>query len=120
MSAEIRRYPYQEIMLVWERDGGRMQGTIAPKGFAEGDSTVGRIGISPHESRHYVSMGQAVVLGAVGVYNSSGMILDFLGQLFSGDRSTDELGGPLRIAQIAGQTAEQGLNSFISFWRCCR
>lgn len=115
MSAEIRRYPDQEIMLVWERDGGRMQGTIAPKGFAEGDSTVGRIGISPHESRHYVSMGQAVVLGAVGVYNSSGMILDFLGQLFSGDRSTDELGGPLRIAQIAGQTAEQGLNSFISF-----
>ena len=115
MSAEIRRYPDQEIMLVWERDGGRMQGTIAPKGFAEGDSTVGRIGISQHESRHYVSMGQAVVLGAVGVYNSSGMILDFLGQLFSGDRSTDEFGGPLRIAQIAGQTAEQGLNSFISF-----
>jgi len=115
MSAEIRRYPDQDIVLAWERDGRRMQGTIAPKGFAEGDSTVGRIGISPFESRHYVGMGQAVVLGAVGVYNSSWMILDFLGQLFSGDRSTDELGGPLRIAQIAGQTAEQGFNAFISF-----
>jgi regulator of sigma E protease len=49
------------------------------------------------------------------VYNSSWLILDFLGQLFQGDRSTDELGGPLRIAQLAGQTAEQGLNHFISF-----
>ena len=43
------------------------------------------------------------------------MILDFLGQLFQGDRSTEELGGPLRIAQMAGETAEQGAKSFISF-----
>ena len=51
----------------------------------------------------------------MGVYNSSWLILDFLGQLVQGDRSTDELGGPLRIAQLAGQRAEQGLHSFISF-----
>jgi len=43
------------------------------------------------------------------------MILDFLGQLFQGDRSTEELGGPLRIAQMAGETAEKGAKYFISF-----
>ena len=115
MSEEIRRYPGQTIPLVWERDGQRMEQYITPATHAEGDTTVGRVGISPHSSRRPVGLGRAVVMGATGVYSSSWLILDFLGQLFQGDRSTDELGGPLRIAQIAGKTAEQGLYAFISF-----
>jgi regulator of sigma E protease len=115
MSKEIRRYPGETIQLVWQRDGQRMERQITPATHSEGDTTLGRVGISPHTSRHTVGLGRAVTLGALGVYNSSWMILDFLGQLFQGDRSTDELGGPLRIAQLAGQTAEQGLYSFISF-----
>ena len=115
MSTEIRRYPGETVPLVWERDGQRMEDRVTPATHAEGDTAFGRIGISPHASRHTVGLGRAVVLGALGVYNSSWMILDFLGELLQGDRSTDELGGPLRIAQLAGQTAEQGLYSFISF-----
>ena len=115
MSGEIRRYPGETIPLVWERDGQRMEQLITPATHAEGDALVGRIGISPQASRHTVGLGRAVVLGGLGVYNSSWLILDFLGELFQGDRSTDELGGPLRIAQLSGQAAEQGLYSFISF-----
>jgi len=115
MSTEIRRYPGETVPLVWERDGQRMEDRVTPATHAEGDTAFGRIGISPHASRHTVGLGRAVVLGALEVYNSSWMILDFLGELLQGDRSTDELGGPLRIAQLAGQTAEQGLYSFISF-----
>ena len=115
MSEEIRRYPGETIPLVWERDGQRMEQLITPAAHSEGDAFVGRIGIGPHASRHTVGLGQAVVLGGLGVYNFSWLILDFLGELFQGDRSTDELGGPLRIAQMAGQTAEQGLDSFIYF-----
>ncbi len=115
MSEEIRRYPGETIQLVWERDGQRMEQLITPATHDEGDAQVGRIGISPQASRHTVGLGRAVVLGGLGVYNSSWLILDFLGELFQGDRSTDELGGPLRIAQLAGQTAAQGLYSFVSF-----
>lgn len=115
MSEEIRRYPGEAIPLVWERDGQRMEQLITPAAQPEGDALVGRIGISPEASRHTVGLGQAVVLGGLGVYNSSWLILDFLGELFQGDRSTDELGGPLRIAQLAGQTAQQGLHSFVHF-----
>lgn len=116
MSQEIRRHPDRQIALVWERDGVRMQGLITPRSFSEGDSQVGRIGISPKEGiRHHVGVGKAFELGLLGVYASSSMILDFLGQLFQGDRSTEELGGPLRIAQMAGETAEQGTKHFISF-----
>ena len=115
MSEEIRRYPGETIQLVWERDSQRMEQLITPATHAEGDALVGHIGISPQASRHTIGLGRAVVLGGLGVYNSSWLILDFLGELFQGDRSTDELGGPLRIAQLAGQTAEQGLHAFVSF-----
>jgi regulator of sigma E protease len=38
-----------------------------------------------------------------------------LAQMISGQRGTDELGGPLRIAQLSGQVAELGVSNLISF-----
>ena len=114
MSEEIRRYPGETIQLVWERDGQRMEQLITPAAHAEGDELVGRIGIGPQASRHTVGLGRAVVLGGLGVYNASWLILDFLGGLFQGDHLT-EVGGPLRIIQMSGQAAKQGLDFFVRF-----
>ena len=36
-------------------------------------------------------------------------------QMISGRRGTEDLGGPLRIAQLSGQVAQLGLASLISF-----
>lgn len=38
-----------------------------------------------------------------------------LAQMISGQRGTEELGGPLRIAQLSGQVAELGVSNLISF-----
>ena len=35
--------------------------------------------------------------------------------MISGQRGTEELGGPLRIAQLSGQVAQLGLASLVSF-----
>lgn len=43
------------------------------------------------------------------------MITVGLGQIISGRRSVEELGGPLRIAQFSGQTASLGLYAFLFF-----
>jgi regulator of sigma E protease len=115
MSAEIRRHPGEAIQLAWERAGQRLEAQITPVSITDSGETVGQIGIGPRIIRHDVGLLESLVLGLEGVYGSSWMILDFLGELFQGDRSAEELGGPLRIAQLAGETAEQGLNSFISF-----
>ena len=40
--------------------------------------------------------------------------LDALGQIISGNRSTDELGGPIMIAKVSGQVAEDGMVTV--FW----
>lgn len=115
MKEQISRHPGESIQLEWERENQRLQAQITPVAHTEGDKSVGQIGIAPKVSQAAVGAGEALRLSGRVLYNSSWMILDFIRQLFQGDRSTEELGGPLRIAQMAGQTGEQGLKSFISF-----
>ena len=57
----------------------------------------------------------AVWLGIERTYYLTVRILSFIGEIFIGKQSTDELGGILRIAQISGQVAELGIASYISF-----
>ena len=47
--------------------------------------------------------------------NSLGMITMSLQMLFSGIASVSDLGGPIMIAQIAGETANQGWIPLLSF-----
>ena len=37
----------------------------------------------------------------------------YLGQMISGDRGTEELGGPIRIAQVSGKAAQGGIEQLI-------
>ena len=53
-------------------------------------------------------------LSVTNVYGSSWLIVDFIGKIFTEDRYK-ELGGPIRIAKMAGDTAERGLQHFLSF-----
>lgn len=39
--------------------------------------------------------------------------MQYLGQMIVGERGTEDLGGPLRIAQASGQAAQLGLESFV-------
>ena len=116
MSSEIRRHPNQEIAIEWLRDGTKMSGSIVPYGIASGDSIIGHIGIFPPEGMHVnIETGESIALAGKAVYDSSLMLIKFIGQLFQGQRSTNELGGPLRIAEMAGKTAQSGLESFVGF-----
>ncbi len=47
--------------------------------------------------------------------NLSGRIFDAIGQIISGTRSVRELGGPLRIMEMSGETATQGPVTWIMF-----
>ncbi len=58
---------------------------------------------------------QAVVAGVTQTWDVTAQTVAGLAQMLSGARTTDELGGPLRIAQLSGQVAQLGLSSLISF-----
>ena len=54
-------------------------------------------------------------MGVERTYFLTNRILEFIGDIFVGQQSPDELGGILRIAQISGQVAESGIADYISF-----
>lgn len=48
-------------------------------------------------------------------YNISVNMLKALGQIITGSRSSDQLGGPIKIAQYSGQSANSGFYGFMFF-----
>jgi len=45
----------------------------------------------------------------------TGLILKYLGEMLTGQRTAEELGGPLRIAQMSGEVAQGGWINLINF-----
>lgn len=80
--------------------------------------TIGRMGIvSPKEAfemKHH-TFGSAFVASLVETWNISASTLKAVGQMITGVRSKDELGGILRIGAYAGEFAKQGIASLVSF-----
>jgi regulator of sigma E protease len=60
-------------------------------------------------------LGQAVVAGLTETWNVTVQTLAGLWQMIIGRQSADQLGGPLRIAQLSGQVAQLGVASMVSF-----
>lgn len=96
---------------------------VIPKRMVEEDRfgfthTKGRIGIIGPKPQS--DMKEHTILSAIGasfteVYEITAATLKALGQMIMGIRSADELGGILRIGAYAGQFAQAGLISLITF-----
>ncbi|MBS12023.1 MAG: RIP metalloprotease RseP [Gemmatimonadetes bacterium] len=119
MSQIIEARADQEVSITWVRpDEGRaeMSATITPKGDEVGGEIVGRIGISRDlGDRVPVPLGQAVTRSGEELLLYTGSIFAFLERLISGRGSSNELAGPVAIAQMAGKSAERGLEALFSF-----
>jgi len=72
---------------------------------------VGRSGVEYRE----VGPLTAVVAAFTETWNLSIGTLKAVGQIITGDRSAEELGGPIRIAQMSGQAVDLGLGTAIWF-----
>ena len=80
--------------------------------------TIGLLGVRPDpEQVSYERLGPFAAVGAAveRTFGLTAQILTALGQIITGSRDADELGGPLRIAQISGQMAQGGIINFIFF-----
>ena len=88
-------------MTVGHNDAGMKQGVI------------GVMFMSPPAKA--LSLPQAVVAGFSETWSVTVQTLAGLWQMISGHASADQLGGPLRIAQLSGQVAQLGVASMVSF-----
>ncbi len=62
-----------------------------------------------------LTFGMAVVEAVQDSYNISVSMLQGVWQMLTGARSTDDLGGPIKIAKYSGQSAESGINGVLFF-----
>ena len=102
------------------RDGAEIELVIVPRMVEVTDRfgnvrEFGQIGIG-REGVEFVRLDPLVAIWAAveETWFLSAATLEALGQIIAGTRGSDELGGPIRIAQISGQVAEDGLVTV--FW----
>lgn len=105
-----------------DRNGQRLALTLTPQ---TGEDGKGRIGAAVDASQTAIPQAlqaelrygpvEAVSQAVLQTWDFSSSTLKSLWGMVTGKVSTDNLGGPISIAQIAGSSAEQGLTSFISF-----
>lgn len=116
----VRMAPGRELSITVARDGRN----IALKAIPERRETVDRFG---NRSEHgligvsragtvYVRHGplEATYRAVLETWRISAFTLEAVGQIIMGTRSSDGLGGPVRIAQLSGQVAELGIANV--FW----
>ena len=74
------------------------------------EEMVGILGVSFGTSR---SIGQSFSKGVYETYNLSVKTLQFIGKMLTGNMGTENLSGPIGIAQMAGNTAQAGFLPFM-------
>jgi regulator of sigma E protease len=121
LQSIVRVQPDVPLTFTIERDGERMDVVTTPRETTIEDRfgqihKIGLIGISRSgvEFRRSNPM-YALVEGSVETYRLITGTLQALGQIVVGSRTTEELGGPLRIAQMSGEIAKDGVVPVIWF-----
>ena len=108
--------PDHELSLLILRDGREQTVSVTATGRDAGQGRrEGQVGIRSSAEFVRLNPAQAVVAGVEQTWDVTSQTVIGLGQMLSGARTTDELGGPLRIAQLSGEVAQHGLSNLISF-----
>lgn len=113
--------PGRALTVEVERHGRRESLTVTPdvRELTDRFGNVQRIGLLGIRSvgvRQVVhAPPQAVWQAGREIANIVGGTFTAIGQMIEGSRGTEELGGPLRIAQMSGEVAEVGIYALISF-----
>ena len=76
--------------------------------------TIGIIGMRPKYEYLPVNLIESINMGAEATIRGFGMAILTIKMLTSGQASMKELGGPIMIAQLAGQTAKAGWIPFLT------
>lgn len=117
----IAAHPGEPVDVVIERGGKRVDLTVRTKNKLNKDkfgneSHVGYLGIAPAKVK-LVRLGpvEAVAQAVDQTGRIIGMSVTGIGQIVAGKRSTEELGGPIKIAKFSGEQLSLGWLNFVWF-----
>ena len=124
LVTQISTRPGAATELIIQRAGAQMNLTVTPESITESGKTFGRIGVKPKLDRALVEKLSTVVrygpLEAIPrawtkVWDMSIFSLKMMGRMITGDISWKNLSGPITIADYAGQSAQLGWISYVTF-----
>ena len=120
----IRVKPAQPILLAVNRGGQRLSVAVTPEAVFSNDKRIGRIGVGPEVSAEHsaqvfvrVSYGplESLERSIEKTWDISLFSLKMLGKMLVGEVSWKHLSGPVTIADFAGQSAQLGWISYLTF-----
>jgi len=119
LSTTIHAMPNTPITLTYQRDGVEYEQSITTsfqiRPINGKLDTLGAIGIAPEFTYRPIGFLEATKIGASSTIGALGLVVLSVRLLISGEASISDLGGPILIAQIAGETARAGLVSLLTF-----
>lgn len=110
------------VDLVLDRGGQEVRLSITPKTVQVkdlfGDTIeIYQIGLGASGNTFHVSYGPLESLGRAleSTWNASHLIITSVGKIITGKVGRDQLGGPIYIAQVAGEAARKGIDTLLAF-----
>ena len=117
----VRRHPGESLRIEVRRDDGTTMLSATPNRRTVTDRfgnqhTIGLLGVT-RSGVSYRRLGPVAALstGASETAAVAGATLQAIGEIVLGQRSADQLGGPVKIAEMSGEVAESGWYDFVWF-----
>jgi regulator of sigma E protease len=121
--AKIESAPGQELIFEVVRDGTRQALRIRPDSTRQQNPVsgreefVGKIGasrrVSSLEEQRALSLGSAVAAGWRSTWGLTGLVIEFVKDLFTGQVSLRGVGGPITIARASAEAARSGFERLL-------
>lgn len=104
------------LSIAWLRGTTRLEGTVTPEAYeVMPDSMVGRIHYEMLRYSEPLGLGKALVLGYQQTWYTTSRTAAELQRWVRERRGIESVGGPIRIAQVAGEMARWGLDRLLAF-----
>jgi regulator of sigma E protease len=113
----IAAHPAERLTVTVRRNGEALDlPVLTDQRDGAGGRKVGMLGIRGGRVEYQrLSLPAALWGGVVQTWQVTAETIAGVAQMISGQRGTEDLGGPLRIAQLSGQVAQLGIASLVSF-----
>ena len=119
LTSMIHSKPNKEISILVQREDKELNFNLITSSTAMPINgiidTIGLIGISPKIIYSDITILESLKIGYERTFGSFGMMIMSIKMIGAGDASVSDFGGPIMIAQLAGQTAEAGWIPFLTF-----
>ncbi len=101
------------ITVLVNRNGQEISLSVEPISIKTQEEIRYKIGVIADIEQVHYSLGKSILSSAYKIYALNSLMIDGIINLLKGNGSKEDLGGPIKIAQISGEAAKSGIEAFL-------